>query len=110
MGFVFGRTNSEQNLVLQLMSKMAPLIGRSSTERLFLSRFAALCTDEVFYVRKACAANFGEFCAVIGTESTERVLVSMWRKFIRLLCMVPRRMFRHKREEVTRSWIKLHNE
>jgi serine/threonine-protein phosphatase 4 regulatory subunit 1 len=92
------------------MSKMAPLIGRSSTERLFLSRFAALCTDEVFYVRKACAANFGEFCAVIGTESTERVLVSMWRKFIRLLCMVPRRMFRHKREEVTRSWIKLHNE
>jgi serine/threonine-protein phosphatase 4 regulatory subunit 1 len=60
------------------MSKMARLIGRSSTERLFLSHFAAACSDPVFYVRKACAANFGEFCAVIGTESTESVLVSIW--------------------------------
>ncbi|XP_021941543.1 serine/threonine-protein phosphatase 4 regulatory subunit 1-like isoform X4 [Zootermopsis nevadensis] len=58
-----------------LMSKMAPLIGRSSTERLFLGRFAALCTDPVFCVRKACAANFGEFCAIVGTESTESVLL-----------------------------------
>ncbi|XP_069692282.1 serine/threonine-protein phosphatase 4 regulatory subunit 1-like isoform X3 [Periplaneta americana] len=58
-----------------LMSKMAPLIGRSSTERLFLNRFAALCTDPVFYVRKVCAANFGEFCAIVGTESTESVLL-----------------------------------
>ena len=60
------------------MSKMAPLIGRSSTERLFLGRFAALCTDPVFYVRKVCAANFGEFCAVVGTDATENVLVSTW--------------------------------
>ena len=59
------------------MSKMAPLIGRSSTERLFLDRFAALCTDSVFYVRKVCAANFGEFCAVVGTDATENVLVSI---------------------------------
>ncbi|XP_023712564.1 serine/threonine-protein phosphatase 4 regulatory subunit 1 isoform X3 [Cryptotermes secundus] len=59
-----------------LMSKMARLIGRSSTERLFLSHFAAACSDPVFYVRKACAANFGEFCAVIGTESTESVLLA----------------------------------
>jgi serine/threonine-protein phosphatase 4 regulatory subunit 1 len=59
------------------MSKMAPLIGRSSTERLFLARFSASCSDPAFYVRKACAASFGEFCAVIGTESTESVLVSM---------------------------------
>jgi serine/threonine-protein phosphatase 4 regulatory subunit 1 len=65
------------NPVLQLMSKMAPLMGRSSTERLFLNRFAALCTDPVFYVRKACASNFGEFCAVVGTDSTESVLVSI---------------------------------
>jgi serine/threonine-protein phosphatase 4 regulatory subunit 1 len=67
------------------MSKMVPLIGRSSTERLFLSRFAASCSDPVFYVRKACAASFGEFCATIGTESTESVLVSMWCKFHKLL-------------------------
>lgn len=62
---------------------MAPLIGRSSTERLFLSRFAALCTDPVFYVRKACAANFGEFCAIVGTESTESALVSTCSKFFK---------------------------
>jgi hypothetical protein len=78
-------TNGERNFVLQLMSKMAPLIGRSSTERLFLSRFTALCTDPVFYVRKACAANFGEFCAIVGTESTESALVSTCIKFIRFL-------------------------
>jgi serine/threonine-protein phosphatase 4 regulatory subunit 1 len=60
------------------MSKMAPLMGRSSTERLFLNRFAALCTDPVFYVRKACASNFGEFCSIIGTDSTESVLVSIY--------------------------------
>ncbi|PSN40587.1 hypothetical protein C0J52_10368 [Blattella germanica] len=58
-----------------LMSKMAPLIGSSSTERLFLNRFATLCTDPVFYVRKFCAANFGEFCAVVGTNSMESVLL-----------------------------------
>jgi len=68
------------------MSKMAPLMGRSSTERLFLNRFAALCTDPVFYVRKACASNFGEFCAIIGTDSTESVLVSIGCKFLVSWC------------------------
>ncbi|XP_068082283.1 serine/threonine-protein phosphatase 4 regulatory subunit 1 isoform X2 [Anabrus simplex] len=58
-----------------LMSKMAPLIGCTATERLFLDRFATLCTDPVFYVRKVCAANFGDFCSVVGTQSTEEILL-----------------------------------
>nr|CAD7442318.1 unnamed protein product [Timema bartmani] len=48
-----------------LMGKIAPLIGRKSTENLFLEKFALMCADPVFYVRKVCAANFGEFCSIL---------------------------------------------
>lgn len=36
----------------QLMSKMAPLLGKDMTERLFLLRFCEMCTDPLFHVRK----------------------------------------------------------
>lgn len=58
-----------------LLSKMAPMIGREMSERLFLDRFAALCTDPLFHVRKVCAANFGDFSGVVGPESTEKILL-----------------------------------
>ena len=61
---------------LQLLSKMAPLIGKDMSEAIFLERFAALCVDPLFHVRKVCAANFGDFSSVVGMESTEKVLVS----------------------------------
>lgn len=64
-----------------LMSKMAPLIGREMTERLFLQRFTTLCSDALFQVRKVCASNFGDFCSVVGSRPTEDLLVS---KFISL--------------------------
>jgi len=64
-----------------LMSKMAPLIGREMTERLFLERFTLLCSDALFQVRKVCASNFGDFCSVVGTSPTEEVLVN---KFVYL--------------------------
>lgn len=54
---------------------MAPLIGKEMVESLFLERFAALCVDPVFHVRKLCAANFGDFCSVVGSEATEKILV-----------------------------------
>merc|ERR1712123_451545 len=41
-----------------LLSKMAPLIGKEMAERLFLQRFATLCVDPLFHVRKACADVF----------------------------------------------------
>merc|ERR1712242_564484 len=58
-----------------LLSKMAPLIGKEMAERLFLQRFASLCVDPLFHVRKVCAANFGDFSSVVGMESTEKVLL-----------------------------------
>ena len=54
---------------------MAPLIGKEMTESVFLDRFASLCVDPLFHVRKVCAANFGDFANVVGCEPTENVLV-----------------------------------
>ena len=55
---------------------MAPLLGGDLTQRVFLNRFAQLASDGLFHVRKILASNFGEFCAVVGQEITESVLVS----------------------------------
>lgn len=60
----------------QLMCRMAPLLGGDLSRRVFLERFAALCSDGLFHVRKICAANFGEFSSVVGQEITENVLVN----------------------------------
>ena len=56
---------------------MAPLVGKDITERVFMPRFAELCTDAHFHVRKVCAANFGDMCSVVGMENTEEYLVSL---------------------------------
>ncbi|KAL4234722.1 Serine/threonine-protein phosphatase 4 regulatory subunit 1 [Mactra antiquata] len=58
-----------------LMSKMAPLLGKEMTERVFLERFSEMCTDPLFHVRKVCAANFGDFCSVVSQASTEQKLL-----------------------------------
>ncbi|KAL5021325.1 hypothetical protein ScPMuIL_000480 [Solemya velum] len=58
-----------------LMSKMAPLLGREMSERLFLKRYSEMCTDPLMHVRKVCAANFGDICTVVGEESTESQLL-----------------------------------
>jgi len=58
-----------------LIAKMAPLIGKENAEKIFLERFATLCTDPLFHVRKVCAANFGDFSGVVGAEATEKVLL-----------------------------------
>lgn len=57
------------------MCRMAPLLGPDLSRRVFLDRFAALSADGLFHVRKICAANFGEFCSVVGQEVTEASLV-----------------------------------
>ena len=54
---------------------MSPLIGKEMSEEIFLDRFAALCLDPLFHVRKVCAANFGDFSTVVGSDATENVLV-----------------------------------
>ncbi|KAK3929056.1 Serine/threonine-protein phosphatase 4 regulatory subunit 1 [Frankliniella fusca] len=66
---------------VQLMSKMAPFLGREATERLFLTRFCELCRNSDISVRKMCAAYFGEFCAVVGQPTTEETLLC---RFVKL--------------------------
>ena len=61
---------------------MAPLIGKDMSEAIFLERFAALCVDPLFHVRKVCAANFGDFSNVVGSDSTEQILVSNYIDFM----------------------------
>merc|ERR1719334_1675104 len=45
------------------------------SQRLFLDRFAALCLDPLFHVRKVCAVNFGDFSGVVGSDATEQILL-----------------------------------
>lgn len=41
----------------QLMSKMAPLLGKEMTERVFLDRFCEMCCDPLFHVRKVSVTS-----------------------------------------------------
>ncbi|XP_076827550.1 serine/threonine-protein phosphatase 4 regulatory subunit 1 isoform X2 [Brachyhypopomus gauderio] len=61
---------------MAIICKMAPMVGKDITERLFLSRFCEMCCDcRMFHVRKVCAANFGDICSVVGGEATEELLL-----------------------------------
>ncbi|CAG9856795.1 unnamed protein product [Phyllotreta striolata] len=60
---------------INLMSKLAPLLGRDVTERVFLGRFIELCSSPTFHIRKICAAHFGYFAAVVSKEVVEKILV-----------------------------------
>lgn len=62
---------------MQLMSKMAPLLGSEITEQMFVPRFTALCSHNLVPIRKTCASNFGDFCAVVSRHVTETQLVSL---------------------------------
>ena len=81
----------QTSLIFQLLSKMAPLIGKDLTESLFLDRFAGLCVDPLFRVRKVCASNFGDFATVVGGDATEKSLVinSNRRRFLRQKFITP---------------------
>ena len=62
------------------MSKMAPLLGKEMTERLFLIRFCEMCTDPLFHVRKvSCVINkmlFGPQQNVIHNEERRQRMSS----------------------------------
>lgn len=59
----------------QTVSKIIRFLPKEFTEKNFLEHFSRLCSDVSFHVRRVCAANFGEFASVVGTELTESVLV-----------------------------------
>lgn len=47
---------------------MAPLVGRDITERYFLPRFEALCSDPLFHVRKVIGSILNN-CLDMGKET-----------------------------------------
>ncbi|KAK9309333.1 hypothetical protein QLX08_000963 [Tetragonisca angustula] len=59
---------------ISLMCKMAPLIGKEMTERIFLDNFVALCGDSEFFIRKVCASHFGEMCTAVRRKTLFRRL------------------------------------
>ncbi|KAM6953821.1 serine/threonine-protein phosphatase 4 regulatory subunit 1 [Aplochiton taeniatus] len=69
-------TDDVKTEAMAIICKMAPMVGRDITERLFLPRFCEMCCDcRMFHVRKVCAANFGDMCTVVGGEATEELLL-----------------------------------
>ncbi|KAJ7999421.1 hypothetical protein DPEC_G00194260 [Dallia pectoralis] len=60
-----------------IMCKLVTMLSRDTVEQLLLLRFCELCSDaRLFQVRKVCAANFGEFCCIVGQDATEKLLMS----------------------------------
>ncbi|XP_014604176.1 PREDICTED: serine/threonine-protein phosphatase 4 regulatory subunit 1-like isoform X2 [Polistes canadensis] len=57
------------NSGISLMSKMALLIGKELTEKVFLDRYIALCEDNIFHVRRMCVLHFGEMCTAVGKKA-----------------------------------------
>uniref|UniRef100_A0A671QRX5 Serine/threonine-protein phosphatase 4 regulatory subunit 1-like n=1 Tax=Sinocyclocheilus anshuiensis TaxID=1608454 RepID=A0A671QRX5_9TELE len=59
-----------------IMCKLVTMLTKDTVEHLLLLRFCELCSDvRLFQVRKVCAANFGEFCSIVGQEATEKLLM-----------------------------------
>lgn len=75
-------------LLLQTVSKIVRFLGKNVTEKVFLRHFSRLCSDVSFHVRRACAANFGEICSVVGKQLTESILVSIFFLFLFLLFFI----------------------
>ncbi|KAM6980839.1 serine/threonine-protein phosphatase 4 regulatory subunit 1 [Aplochiton taeniatus] len=60
-----------------IMCKLVTMLSKDTVEHLLLLRFCELCSDaRLFQVRKVCAANFGEFCSIVGQDATEKLLIS----------------------------------
>ncbi|XP_017792094.1 PREDICTED: serine/threonine-protein phosphatase 4 regulatory subunit 1-like isoform X3 [Habropoda laboriosa] len=68
---------------ISLMNKLAPLIGKELTEKIFLDKYIALCKDTEFYVKKICVSHFGELCAAVGRKALFRKLFPI---FVDLCC------------------------
>uniref|UniRef100_A0AAR2LCG9 Phosphatase 2A Regulatory Subunit A helical domain-containing protein n=1 Tax=Pygocentrus nattereri TaxID=42514 RepID=A0AAR2LCG9_PYGNA len=59
-----------------IMCKLVTMLNKDTVELLLLLRFCELCSDaRLFQVRKVCAANFGEFCSIVGQDATEKLLM-----------------------------------
>ncbi|XP_049819805.1 serine/threonine-protein phosphatase 4 regulatory subunit 1-like isoform X3 [Aethina tumida] len=79
---ILSLSRSELNAAasVELMCKLAPLLGRDVTERVFLKRFTELCANEQFIVRKVCCLHIGDICSVVGKDSFENILLPSYIK------------------------------
>ncbi|XP_029051724.1 serine/threonine-protein phosphatase 4 regulatory subunit 1-like isoform X2 [Osmia bicornis bicornis] len=68
---------------IMFMSKMAPLIGKKLTEKIFLDRYIALCKEQDIHVRKVCASHFGEICVAVRRKA---FLQKLFPVFVDLCC------------------------
>lgn len=59
------------------MCKLAPLIGKELTERVFLDRFIDMCEDDDTMVRRICATHFGEMCTSVSKQALLRLVSSI---------------------------------
>ncbi|MBN3288530.1 PP4R1 phosphatase, partial [Polyodon spathula] len=60
-----------------IMCKLVSMLTKDTVEHLLLHRFCDLCSDgRLFQVRKVCAANFGDFCSIVGQDATEKLLIA----------------------------------
>ena len=62
------------------MGKMVPLIGKEATEKYFLHVFVLQCSNPGYLIRRKCVKSLGDFCAVVGMETTEKYLVRRKKK------------------------------
>uniref|UniRef100_A0A182JER0 Uncharacterized protein n=1 Tax=Anopheles atroparvus TaxID=41427 RepID=A0A182JER0_ANOAO len=65
---------------IHLMVKIAPLVGSAKTQELLYARFVKMCTCQINFVRKECAAAFPVMCEVLGNEVFEKNLLPIFMK------------------------------
>lgn len=61
---------------LQLIGRIAPIIGGEALEELFLDNYLEMCSRAATSIRHPCATIFPVMCQVLGTEITEKRMVS----------------------------------
>lgn len=61
--------------IVSLIADLSQVINRNDILTYLLSTFLNLCLDTAFSIRKACAMNFGKFCANVDEETFERDLL-----------------------------------
>ncbi|XP_076263074.1 serine/threonine-protein phosphatase 4 regulatory subunit 1-like isoform X2 [Rhynchophorus ferrugineus] len=61
--------------IISTMSKLATLLGRDVTERIFLNRYLELCSSQYFPTRKIAADHIGYYCAIVSKDVFENKLL-----------------------------------
>jgi hypothetical protein len=63
---------------IQIMAKVAPIIGTEMTNEIFFEKFIELTQIEVTNIRKQCVTNFPVMCEVMGEEVLESHMLPLY--------------------------------